>query len=226
MSTGPLGLQRALFLWGILYNSLGFVITCLRSLLEPTASRSTKLSRLLSTSSDWCVLCDPLLPNITHLSGPLGAFGKGGVSRCFILALPILDSLTLNYIIFNIMLLLLGPAFRFILSSADLRSLYIAILYQGSSAHLDGLIEGNLFIVNETVLPEILLTLLFLLGFIVCNISCVASPVIGVVTLHHFIILGFFHHLYFVNTSLSIPSRVSTSNITKRDSIQSSARIS
>merc|ERR1711872_970989 len=80
------------------------------------------------------------------------------------------------------MFLLLGPALRFILSSADLRALHITVLDQRSSAHLHSLIEGNLLIVDEAVLSEVLLTLLLLLGLIVGHIGGVAPPVIGVVT--------------------------------------------
>merc|ERR1711994_426222 len=70
-----------------------------------------------------------LLVDIAHLSGPLGALGECGVTTGLILTLLILDGLTLNNIIF----LLLGPALRLILSSTDLRALYITVLDQGSS---------------------------------------------------------------------------------------------
>merc|ERR1712212_297518 len=157
MGACPLGLQRALLLGGILDNSLGLVITDLCALLESTASRSTELPWLLGTSSDGSVLLDCLLVDIAHLSGPLGALGEGGVTTGLILTLLILDGLTLNNIILNIMLLLLGPALRLILGSADLRALHITVLDQRSSAHLHGLIEGNLLVVDEAVLPEVLL---------------------------------------------------------------------
>ena len=71
---------------------------------------------------------------------------------------------TLHNIILNIMLFLFSPALGFIFSSTDLRSLDITILDQGGSAHLDGLIEGNLLVVDEAVLPEVLLALLLLLS--------------------------------------------------------------
>merc|ERR1719193_2817391 len=109
MGACPLGLQRALLLGGILDNSLGLVITDLGTLCESTASRGTQLPWLLSTSSDGSVLLHTLLVDIAHLSGPLGALGEGGVTTGFILALLILDGLTFDYIIFNLMLFLLGP---------------------------------------------------------------------------------------------------------------------
>ena len=99
--------------------------------------------------------------------------------------------------------LLLCPALRLILSPAYLRSLDITVLDQRGSAYLDSLIESNLFILYEAVLPVILLTILFLLRLLVCNISSVAPLVIGVITLHNIIILSLLNHLNLVNTSLT-----------------------
>merc|ERR1719348_2435076 len=174
MGTGSLRLKGALLLGGILNNSLGLVITDFSTLLESTASRGTQLPRLLGTSSDGGILLDTLLLNVAHLSRPLGALGEGGVTTGLIITLLILNSFTLNPIILNIMLLLLGPALRLILGSTDLRALHITVLDQGSSAHLHSLIEGNLLIVDETVLSEILLTFLLLVRLIVGDIGGVA----------------------------------------------------
>merc|ERR1719320_2132059 len=102
--------------------------------------------------------------------------------------------------------LLLGPALRFILSSANLRSLHITVLYKRGSADLNGLIESNLLIFNETALPEVLLALLLLLGLVVGDIGGVAPLVIRVVTLHNIIIFSLLHHLNLVNTFLAIRS--------------------
>merc|ERR1712082_16027 len=113
--------------------------------------------------------------------------------------------------------LLLGPALRLILSSADLRSLNVTVLDQRSSADLNSLIEGYLLILNETALPEVFLALLLLLGLIVGDIGGVAPLVIGVVTLHNVIVLSLLHHLYLVNTFLAIRARSSSSNITEAD---------
>ena len=99
--------------------------------------------------------------------------------------------------------LLFGPTLRLILSSTDLRSLDITVLHQGSSADLDCLLEGNLFILDETTLSEVLIALLFLLGLVVGDIGGVAPLVIRVITLLNLIILCLFHHLYFVNTFLT-----------------------
>merc|ERR1719268_363221 len=106
--------------------------------------------------------------------------------------------------------LLLGPALRLILSPANLGTLNITVLDQGSPADLSSLVEGNLLISNKARLLEVLLTVFLLLGFIVGSVGGVAPPVIGVVTLDHIIILGLLHHLHLVNTLLP-----SLSNFTK-----------
>merc|ERR1719462_445939 len=108
MGTGPLGLQGALFLGGVLDNGLGLVLADLSTLLESTAGRGAQLTGLLDTSGDGSVLLDLLLLHRADLSGPLGALGLGGVARGLILALLILDGLTGDNIILDIVLLLLG----------------------------------------------------------------------------------------------------------------------
>jgi len=215
MGTGPLGLQRTLLLGGILDNGLGLVIALLSTLLEATASRGTELTGLLGTSGDGRVLLDRLLLNAAHLPGPLGALGKGSVARCLILALLVLDGLTGHNIVLDIMHLLLGPALRLILGPADLGSLDITILDKGSTADLDSLVEGNLFVLDEAVLPEVLLALLLLLRLVVGDIGGVASLVIRMVTLNNIIILSLLNHLDLVNAPLAIGSRGGSSDGTK-----------
>merc|ERR1712131_97796 len=85
----------------------------------------------------------------------------------------------------------------------------------GGSTDLDSFIESNCFIFNETALSEVFLTLLLLLRLIVCHIGGVTSLVITVVTLDNIIIFSFLNHLNLVNTSLSIRSWGSSSNISK-----------
>merc|ERR1719383_1540016 len=81
VGTSSLGFKRALFLGGILDNSLGLVIADLSTLLESTTCRGTELPGLLGTSGDGGVLLHVLLLYAADLSGPLGALGEGGVSR-------------------------------------------------------------------------------------------------------------------------------------------------
>jgi len=215
MLAGSLRFEATLFLRSILHNCLGLVITLLSSFLESAASGSAKLSWLLGTSSDWCVLLYILLRNRAHFLGPLGALGVGGVTRSFILTFLFHFSCALNNVIFNIMYLLLCPAFRLVFSSADLWSLDITVLNQGSSAYLDGLIESNLFVFDEATLSEVLLTVFLLLRLVVGDISGVASFVIRVVTLHNIIILCLLNHLNLVDTSFAISTRTSGSYSSK-----------
>merc|ERR1712145_19937 len=215
MLASSLGLKRTLFLGGILDNSLGFVITLLSSLLESTTSWGTKLSWFLGTSGDWSVLLDIFLRNTADLLWPLGAFSVGGISRCFILTLFLNLSFTSNNIVLNIMNLLFGPALRLIFSSTDFWPLNITILDKRGSTDLDSLIESNLLIFNKTALSEVFLTLLLLLRLIVCHIGGVTSLVITVVTLDNIIIFSFLNHFNLVNTSLSIRSWGSSSNISE-----------
>merc|ERR1712020_390258 len=175
MTTGSLRFERALFLGDILNDSLGLFITGFSTLLKPAASWGTQFSRLLSTSSDGGVLLHFLLVNVAHLFGPLGALGEGGVTTGFIVTFFFLDGLTLNHVILNIVLLLLGPALRFVLSSTNLRSLNITVFNQWLSAHLHNLIHSRLLEDDETALSEVLLAILLLLGLVVGGVGGVTT---------------------------------------------------
>merc|ERR1719414_85139 len=103
--------------------------------------------------------------------------------------------------------LLGSPALGLILSAADLGSLNVTILDQRSSADLDSLVEGNLLVLDETALSEVLLALLLLLGVVVGDVGGVASLVVAMVTLDHVIVLNLLDHLDLVNTSLAVRAR-------------------
>jgi len=210
--TSPLWLQRTLLLGGVLDNSLDLVATYFISLSEPTASWSTELPGLLGTPGDGSVFLHVLLGDAADLSGPLGAIDVGGVAGGLLIALLIHDSLAADHVVLHVMFLLLGPALGLVLSPADLWALDIAVLHQRGSADLDSLVEGDLLVLDETALPEVLLALLLLLGLVVGDVGGVAPLVIGVITLNHIVILGLLHHLDLVNTSLSISSRGGSSN--------------
>merc|ERR1719464_1794035 len=132
------------------------------------------------------------------------ALAFGGVSGGALLALLLNLSSAVDNIILDFVLLLLGPALGLVLSAADLGSLNLAILDQRSSADLDGLVEGNLLVLDETALPEVLLALLLLLGVVVGDVGGVAPLVVAMVTLDHVIVLNLLDHLDLVNTSLAI----------------------
>merc|ERR1712003_474394 len=203
---GPLGLEGAGLLGGVLDNGLLLVITLLLSLSESTTSGGAELPGLLGTSGLGGVLLDLLLGDAADLPGPLGALGVGGVAGGLVLALLLNLSSALNNVILDIMDLLGSPALGLVLSAADLGSLNVTILDQRSSADLDSLVEGNLLVLDETALSEVLLTLLLLLGVVVGDIGGVASLVVAMVTLDHIIILNLLDHLDLVNTSLAVGS--------------------
>jgi len=212
---GPLGLEGAGLLGGVLDNGLLLVITGLLSLGESTAGGGTELPGLLGTSGDGGVLLHLLLGDAAHLLGPLGALGVGGVSGGLVLALLLNLSSALNNVILDIMDLLGSPALGLVLGTADLGSLNVTILDQRSSADLDSLVEGNLLVLDETALPEVLLALLLLLGLVVGDVGGVAPLVVAVVALNHIIVLGLLHHLHLVNTSLAVSSRGGSSHRSK-----------
>ena len=136
VGAGPLGLQGALLLGGVLDNGLGLLLADLGSLLEAAAGGGAQLAGLLGAPGDGGELLDTLLLDAAHLTGPLGALGLGGVTGCLVLALLVLDGLALYDIVLDIVLLLLGPALGLVLGSADLGALHVAVLHQGGSAHL------------------------------------------------------------------------------------------
>merc|ERR1719278_2092959 len=197
---GPLGLQSTLLLGGILHNGLSFVVTLFGTLLEATASRGTELPGLLGTSGDGGVLLHLLLGDGAHLPWPLGALGVGGVAGGLVLTLLFDLGGALNHIVLNVVNLLLGPALGFVLGPADLRSLDITILDKGGPADLGCLVEGNLLVLDETALPEVLLTLLLLLGLVLSHVGGVTPPVVGVVALDNVVVLDLLDHLNLVDT--------------------------
>lgn len=213
--TGSLGLQRTLFLGGVLHHGLSLVIALLLSLFEATSSRSTQLPGLLGTASDGSVLLHWLLRHGAHLLGPLGALGVGGVAGGLVLTLLFNLGLALDNIVLDIMSLLLGPTLGLVLSPADLGTLDVAVLDQRSPTDVGCLVEGDLFVLDETVLPEVLLALLLLLGLVVGHVGGVTPPVVGVVALHHIVVLCLLHHLHLVNTPLTISTRSSSCYSTK-----------
>merc|ERR1712032_1790571 len=146
-------------LGGVLDNGLLLRIADLLSLLESTASGGAELPGLLGTSGDGGVLTDRLLGDAANLPGPFFAISGGSVSGGLLLALLLNLSFAVDNIILDIMDLLLGPALGLVLSAADLRSLNVAILENRSSADLDSLVEGNLLVLDETALSEVLLAL-------------------------------------------------------------------
>merc|ERR1719167_1762811 len=210
MLASPLGLKATLLLGGVLDHGLHLVKALLSSLLEATASRGTELPGLLGASSDGGVLLHWLLGHRADLLGPLGALGVGGVAAGVVLTLLLNLGPALDYVVLHIVHLLLGPALRLVLGPADLRALHISVLHQRGPADSGGLVEGDLLVVDEAVLPEVLLAVLLLLGLVVGGVGGVAPPVVGVVALHHVVVLRLLHHLHLVDAPLSIGAGTSS----------------
>ena len=143
-------------------SKLDFVVALLSTLLEATACWGTELPGLLGATGDRGVLLHWLLGDTAHLPGPLGALGVGGVSRGLVLTLLLNLSGAFNHIVLHIVNLLFGSALRFVLGPADLGSLDITILHKREPADLSSFVEGDLLVLDETVLPEVLPTLLLL----------------------------------------------------------------
>merc|ERR1719397_471379 len=204
MLASPLGLKATLLLGGVLDHGLHLVEALLSSLLEATASRGTELPGLLGASSDGGVLLHWLLGHRADLLGPLGALGVGGVAAGVVLALLLHFSPALDHVVLHVVHLLLGPALRLVLSPANLGALHVAVLHQRGPTDGGSLVEGDLLVLDEAALPEVLLAVLLLLGLVVGGVGGVAPPVVGVVALHHIVVLRLLHHLHLVNAPLPI----------------------
>merc|ERR1719150_2451925 len=150
------------------------------------------------------VLLDLLLGHAAHFLGPLGAPGVGGVAAGLVLALLLHHSLALHHVVLHVVHLLLGPALGLVLGAADLGTLHVAVLHQRGAADLHGLVEGDLLVLDEASLPEVLLAVLLLLGLVVGDVGGVAPLIVAVVALHHVVILDLLHHLHLVDAPLAV----------------------
>ena len=143
--------------------NLDFVVALLSTLLEATACWGTELPGLLGANGNRGVLLHWLLGDTAHLPGPLGALGVGGVAGGLVLALLLHLSPALHHVVLHVVNLLLGPALGLVLSPADLGSLHLTVLHQGSPADLNSLVESDLLVLDVTTLIKILITFLDLL---------------------------------------------------------------
>merc|ERR1711981_1034613 len=217
--TGTLGLQRTFLLGGVLDDSLDLVVTLLSSLLEPTPSGGAELPGLLGAAGDGGVLLHVLLGDTAHLLGPLGALGVGGVAGGLVLALLLHDRLTAHHVVLDVVFLLLGPALGLVLSPADLGSLLVTVLHQGSTADLHGLVEGDLLVLDVTCLPVVIIALFLLRGLVVGDVGGVAPLVVAVIALHHVVVLGHLHHLHLVDAPLAVVVGPDSSHLIKADRV-------
>jgi len=122
-----LGLQVAGLLWDFRDNSLGLGEALFWARNQLATGWAAELLGDLLTLSLRRILLDILLLRLTDLLGPLGTLLLSGVTLSDILALLLLDSLALNNVIFNVMLVVPGltlglidsPALDWALSITD-----------------------------------------------------------------------------------------------------------
>lgn len=185
----------------LLNNSLLLVEALLGSGLEDTSRGAAELPGDLLTLSLGTVLLHVLPAGGTHLLGPLGTLLLGGVTLGHILALLLLDGLTVNNVILDIVLVVSGLTLRLIDSLTLLGTL--TFTYERSVAEPDGLLEGNLLVLDETALFEVFVALLFLLGLEVSGVGGVTTLRVTMVALDLLVVLGLFNHHDLVDTTLA-----------------------
>jgi len=196
-----LGLKAASLLWDLSDNSLSLLKALLWAGLQLTTRWAAELTGDLLTLSFWRVLLDALPVLLTDLLGPLGTLLLSGVTLGDILALLLLDGLALNDIILNIMLVVPGLTLRLVDGLTLNRAFTIAD--QWGVAELDFFIGSSLLVLNEAVLHEVLLTLLFLLRLKVSGVGGVALLAVAMLALNDIIVLGLLDHDDLVDTPLT-----------------------
>jgi len=197
-----LGLKVASLLRNLLDNSCLLVKAFLLS-NDDLKSGATELKHNRLALGLGGVLGDTLGVLGTFPPGPLGTLLLGGVTLGHILALLILDIHALHNIILNIVGMLPGGASAL----GHLLTLLTTILVaQRGVALLDGLLNGNLLVLDETVLPEVLCTILLLLGLEVGGVGGVTLIGVAMLALNVVVVLGLLNHDNLVNATLTSSS--------------------
>jgi len=199
-----LGLQVAGLLWDFSDNSLGLGEALLWARLQVTARWAAKLLGDLLTLGLRRVLLDIGLLLGTDLLGPLGTLLLGGVALSDILALLLLDGLALDNVIFNVVFVVPGLALGLVDSPA--LDWALSITDKWGVAELNLLLRGDFPVVNEAVLDEVLLALLFLLGLEVSGVGSVTLLGVAMLALDDIVILSLLNHHDFVDTPLTSSS--------------------
>jgi len=199
-----LGLQVAGLLWNFRDNSLLLGEAFLWARLQLTARWTAKLLGDLLTLSLRRILLDIGLLLGTDLLGPLGTLLLSCVALSDILTLLLLDGLAVDNIILNVVLVVPGLALGLVDSFALDGTL--SVTDQGSVAELNLFLRGDLPVVNEAVLDEVLLTLFLLLRLKVSGVSGVTLLAVAMLALNDIIILSLFNHDNLVNAPLSSSS--------------------
>jgi len=196
-----LGLQVACLLWDFRDDSFGLWEAFLWARDQLATGWSTELLGDLLTLGLRRILFDILLLGLTDLLGPFGTLLLCGVALSDILTLLLLDGLTLDDIILNIVLMVPGLALRLV--DGPTFNWALAITDQRSVAEFDLLSGGNLPVVDEAVLDEVLLALLLLLGLEVGGVGGVALLGVAMLALDDIIVLGLLNHHDLVDTPLT-----------------------
>lgn len=196
-----LGLQRTGLLGNLLDDGLLLVETFLGSRLQNTAGGSAKLSGDLLTVGLGGVLLNTLGVLTALIPGPFGTFLLGGVALSLVDTFFFLDDLASDDVIFNVMFVVAGLTLGLV-DGLTFDGTF-TITDQGSVAEPDGLFEGNLLVLDEAVLLEVLVALLLLLGLEVGGVGGVAPLGVAMVALDLLVVFGLFDHHNLVDTSLT-----------------------
>jgi len=196
-----LGLQVAGLLWDLSDNSLLLGEALLWARFQVTARWTAKLLGDLLTLSLGRILLYIGLFLGTDLLGPLCTLLFSCVALCDILTLLLLDGFAVDHIILNIVLMVPGLALRLIDSPTFHWALSIAD--EWSVAEFNLLSRGNLSIVDEAVLDEVLFALLLLLGLKVSGVGCVTLLGVAMLALNDVVILCLLNHHNLVDTPLT-----------------------
>jgi len=199
-----LGFQVAGLLGHLADNSLLFGEALLWARFQVTARWAAKLLWNFLTFSLRRVLLDIGLFLGTDLLRPLGTLLFSCVTLCDILALLLLDGFAVDHIILNIVLMVPGLALRLI--DGPTFNWALTITDQRSVAEFNLLSGGNLPVVDEAVLDEVLLALLLLLGLEVSGVGGVALLGVAMLALNDIIVLCLLNHHNLVDTPLTSSS--------------------
>jgi len=200
----PLWLKVASLLRHLLNDGLFLVKALLWAGGEDTSRWATELTGHLLTLGFRRVLLNSQFLRGTDLLGPFCTLLFSSVTLGDILTLLLLDGLTLDNIILNIVLMVPGLTLRLIDGLTFFWTL--AFTDQRGVAKLDWLLRGNLFVFNKAAFDEVLFTLLLLLRLKVSSVSGVALLAVAVLALDDIIIFSFFNHDNLVNAPLSSSS--------------------
>ena len=189
----------------LLHNGLLLVEALLGARGQDATRGTAELPGDLLTLSLRSIFLYPLLLGTSALlDRPLGAFLLCGVALGDIHTLLLLDGLTLNDVILDLMLMVAGLTLGLIDGLTLLRTLTLA--NERGVAEPDRLIKGNLLVLNEAALLEVLIALLLLLRFEVSGICGVTPLRVAVVAFDLLVVLGLLNHHHLVNAALSSSS--------------------